>query len=179
MVNVKQASFCPNCHVEVEASVVSSCPTCGKILKALPSKHFELPYYFSLQLKDLQDKFDTSLRDPEAKQPTAAETKEFEEAKKGFKAWIRSMPTEERLGALRDAHLVMLNLVQSRIDEQDLVQILAIAESIGKVADSVKLLLKNGGALEPETRDVPAVDGDSYRSAAATPRSWDTLRVDP
>lgn len=173
MVNVKRAAFCPACHLEL-VTTANACPDCGKILRPPESPYFELPYYLSLQIKDYTERLDEGLRDPDAKPLTIAQKKKFEAIKASFEPWVREIPVEERIGALRDAHLIMRNLVRMKTNSEELNEIMTLARSIGRIADGIDTFFKNGGTLDPETRDVPPINRGVDRSATSTARSGDS-----
>jgi len=176
MVNVKAATFCPNCHLEVQVLAVR-CRFCGKILKPAPNAYFQPPSYFSAQFEALRRK----LEDDEPGEFTEDHPKslkaraQYEQACASFVPWIRQLPTADKLGALVDAQLVTANLIHSNLDREDLEKVLALASNIGRIAENLRNLLKSGCSIEPETRDVFREQDNVSRSATSTAGSGDTV----
>lgn len=172
MATVSQAKFCPNCRAEL-VEQVKTCPVCRKELDSPTSEFFKVPYYLSMQMKEHADAVENRLN---SKKPLSREeAAQFEKAKEEYETLARTMLPADRVAALVDAQHLLRHVIHSRINSDELGEIIGRGIAIGKLATSLNEYIRNGGAgFEPETRLVLADSGDTGRSAAAVAGSGDT-----
>lgn len=177
MVNIKPVSLCPNrdCGAELPYPVPDTCPACNYHIKPAKNPYFATPDFLTFQMDDYRQSYDEDSRGADAKPLSPSDKKKFEDIKKQLVVWARECPTEDKLAALSDAHLIMRHALYAVMDGDALKSLIDIGKQIGKMAEAADNFIRSGGALyEPETRPVPADYGSDGGGTQAVGRSGDS-----
>jgi hypothetical protein len=144
MATASQSAFCPKCGGELPVKRGPNCPHCHTLLSPPPNKYFGSPDYLWHQKGEHLDKVDSSRPDTKSRR---MDLEAIEEIELAVTDWARDCPIEDKVAALRDAQLIMSNLVHSSLDARDLQKITIIGKAIGKLATTIDEFFRNGGQV--------------------------------
>ncbi len=144
MATTRQATFCPKCDVEITGLVGNECPHCHATIKPIKNEFFGSPDYIWHQREALLDECDSTRRGAKVK---SSDVKKQAAVNEAFVKWLREMPPEDRIAVMRDAQLQLQHIMHARVSVDEVRQVTTIAKSIGKLAEALENVFRNGGTL--------------------------------
>jgi hypothetical protein len=152
MAKVKNVELCPRCHHELTGATCTNC-SYNKISR--DNTFFDTPNYLDMQMKDHEVSIKEAYRDPR-KQEAAARLRIIEQAK-----WVRGCPDEIKVAALKDAHLVIQNLLHSDASTETLRAITGLGRQIGEIAAAIEGYFAKGGSRNAVLTTPRSLDSES------------------
>jgi len=144
MATASQTAFCPKCGAELQATKTDKCQVCNTPLAPPNNEYFGSPDYLWHQREMHLDNCDTS-------RPTALtkehNLKKIEEMELALSSWARVCPIDDKIAALRDAHLILSNVVHAPVGVDDIRKLTTIGKAIGKLAQAVEDYFRSGGQI--------------------------------
>ena len=166
MATASQAAFCPKCGHELPLARAEKCPTCSTPLTPPDNSFFGSPDYLWHQREMHLDGCDTTRVTAKTK---VHDLKKIEEIELALTDWARRCPSEDKMAALRDAQLILSNIVHAPVSPDELRQITSLGTAIGKLAHAAEEFFRHGGQVyDRRIGKIQALPGDNDGSNEAT-----------
>lgn len=142
MAIVNEVKVCPSCDTGLPLPDMERCPRCKALLRSPENKFFSTPDYLTMQLSDhLTDTAKEHAGNP------AELTEKSSDVYFHYYAWLKVMPKEDLLAAIRDARSIMQNLLVSNADIHSIKMAVHLGKDIGKLSSALEEYLKEGGQI--------------------------------